>query len=201
MATTTDSFSTILDVIRSDTGFDPAEAAAAGFLARYSGHTRDAYRHDLRTFFQWADDVGLLVLSATRAHVELYRTELKGHGLAPATVDRRLCTVCRLLPVRPHRRPHQLQPRPVRPPPNRAPDRGARPRPGRARPVPVPAERIDPDHAALAVLLGLNGLRVSEACATNIKTSASTRSPHPAHHRQGQQAGSHPASPAGRTDH
>ena len=29
------------------------------------------------------------------------------------------------------------------------------------------AERFDRDHAALAVLLGLNGLRVSEACATN----------------------------------
>jgi integrase/recombinase XerD len=31
------------------------------------------------------------------------------------------------------------------------------------------AERFDRDHAALAVLLGLNGLRVSEACATNIE--------------------------------
>jgi integrase/recombinase XerD len=31
------------------------------------------------------------------------------------------------------------------------------------------AERCDHAHAALAVLLGLNGLRVSEACATNIE--------------------------------
>jgi integrase len=31
------------------------------------------------------------------------------------------------------------------------------------------AERYDYDHAALAVLLGLNGLRVSEACATSIE--------------------------------
>jgi hypothetical protein len=31
------------------------------------------------------------------------------------------------------------------------------------------AEQHDHDHAALAVLLGLNGLRVSEACATNIE--------------------------------
>jgi integrase/recombinase XerD len=30
-------------------------------------------------------------------------------------------------------------------------------------------ERFDRDHAALAVLLGLNGLRVSEACGTNIE--------------------------------
>jgi integrase len=31
------------------------------------------------------------------------------------------------------------------------------------------AERLDAAHAALAVLLGLNGLRVSEACATNVE--------------------------------
>ncbi len=31
------------------------------------------------------------------------------------------------------------------------------------------AERFDQDHAALAVLLGLNGLRVSEACGTNVE--------------------------------
>ena len=31
------------------------------------------------------------------------------------------------------------------------------------------AEHYDRDHAALAVLLGLNGLRVSEACATNVE--------------------------------
>jgi integrase/recombinase XerD len=31
------------------------------------------------------------------------------------------------------------------------------------------SERYDHNHAALAVLLGLNGLRVSEACATNIQ--------------------------------
>lgn len=37
------------------------------------------------------------------------------------------------------------------------------------------AERFDRDHAALAVLLGLNGLRVSEACATNIKDLALQR--------------------------
>jgi integrase/recombinase XerD len=31
------------------------------------------------------------------------------------------------------------------------------------------AEQYDRPHAALAVLLGLNGLRVSEACATNVE--------------------------------
>lgn len=43
---------------------DPAELAAAAFLARYQGRTLDAYRHDLRGFFAWARDVGLDVLAA-----------------------------------------------------------------------------------------------------------------------------------------
>ena len=34
--------------------FDEAQLAAAAFLARYSGRTLDAYRHDLRGFFQWS---------------------------------------------------------------------------------------------------------------------------------------------------
>lgn len=32
---------------------DDAQLAAVAFLARYSGRTLDAYRHDLRGFFQW----------------------------------------------------------------------------------------------------------------------------------------------------
>lgn len=38
------------------------------------------------------------------------------------------------------------------------------------------AEHYDRDHAALAVLLGLNGLRVSEACATNVEDLGFERS-------------------------
>jgi len=71
-----------------------AEIAAAAFLARYSGRTLDAYRHDLRTFFQWSEDVGLAVLDATRAHIELYRSTLEERHLGAATIDRRLSTVC-----------------------------------------------------------------------------------------------------------
>jgi hypothetical protein len=32
---------------------DELHLAAAGFLARYSGRTRDAYALDLRSFFYW----------------------------------------------------------------------------------------------------------------------------------------------------
>jgi hypothetical protein len=37
-----------------DVAFDGAQLAAVSFLARYSGRTLEAYRQDLRDFFQWA---------------------------------------------------------------------------------------------------------------------------------------------------
>lgn len=73
---------------------DEAEFAAVAFLARYSGRTLDAYRHDLRNLFQWAADHGLAVLEATRAHLEMYRSSMEERGLAASTIDRRLYTAC-----------------------------------------------------------------------------------------------------------
>jgi hypothetical protein len=46
---------------------DEAQLAAVSFLARYSGRTLDAYRHDLRNYFQWASDNDLAVLEG-RVH-------------------------------------------------------------------------------------------------------------------------------------
>ena len=69
---------------------DEAHVAAAAYLAPYSGRTLDAYRHDLRYFFQWANDVDLDILAATRPHIETYRRCLEERGLAASTVDQRL---------------------------------------------------------------------------------------------------------------
>ena len=150
-----------------DTG--EAEAAAAGFLARYSGRTLEAYRYDLRTFFQWANDRNLVVLAATRSHIELYRLGLEDRGLAPATVDRRLTTVCGFYRfahvdgrIRSNPAQHVRRPR-VHPSDARGMDRAEL---GRFL---FTAETVTPAHAALAVLLGLNGLRVSEACSADIE--------------------------------
>jgi site-specific recombinase XerD len=106
-------------VCSADPGDPLAEAhlAAAAFLARYQGRTLDAYRYHLRVFFQWALEVSLDVLVATRPQIVLYVRALEERGLAPATIDRRLSTVCGFCRFRPHRRPDRLQPRPVRPPP------------------------------------------------------------------------------------
>ena len=88
-------------------------------------------------------------------------------GLAASTIDRRLSTICGFyrfahIDGRITSNPAQYARRPkVYPREGRGLDRGEL---GRFL---FTAERYDPDHAALAALLGLNGLRVSEACATD----------------------------------
>jgi integrase/recombinase XerD len=152
-----------------DFAVDPAHLAAAAFLARYSGRTLDGYRHDLRGYFNWAVSVGLVVLEATRPHIELYRSWLEEQGLAASTIDRRLSTVCGFyrfahIDGRVASHPAQYVRRPpVHPSEGRGLDRSEL---GRFL---FEAERHDHDHAALAVLLGLNGLGVSEVCSANIQ--------------------------------
>ena len=101
---------------------DEAHLAAAAFLARYRARTLEAYRYDLRVFFQWAADHRLYV-HRPKAHKSHAR------GLDRSELGTFLFT----------------------------------------------AERYDHAHAALSVLLGLNGLRVSEACSTNIEDLAFDR--------------------------
>jgi integrase/recombinase XerD len=67
--------------------------ALAGFLAGYSGFTREAYALDLRQFAQWCDDQGLHLFAARRADIECFGRDLEARGRARATVSRRLSTV------------------------------------------------------------------------------------------------------------
>ena len=148
---------------------DEAQLAAVAFLARYRGRTLDSYRADLRQFFQWSDSVGVPPLKATRAHIELYRAWLDQRGLAASTVDRRLSMVCGFyrfahIDGRIGFNPAQYVRRPrVSATTQRGMDRGE------LAAFLYTAERISPTHAALAVRLGLNGLRVSEACGADVE--------------------------------
>ena len=159
LETTTTTITTFADRLC----FDEGELAAVAFLSRCSGRTLDAYRHDLRMFFQWAGDHDLAVLEARRPHIELYRASMEDRGLAASTVDRRLSTVCGL-----YRFPH-IDGRIA-----------ASPAQYVRRPKVQPAEGHGTDGAELgtflftaerfnhrprrpSVLLGLNGLRLSEA--------------------------------------
>ena len=174
-----DSDSKTLATIIEDPGFDEAQVAAAAFLARYNGRTLDAYRYDLRTFFQWAADADLTVLEAKRPHIERYRTAMEQKGLAQSTIDRRLSTVCGFyrfahIDGRVTANPAQYVRRPkVHPFEGRGLDRRE------LGTFLFTAERFDRSHAALAVLLGLNGLGASEACGTNIEDLAFTQGTEP----------------------
>ncbi len=66
--TTIDSTTTTIQLPDPEYLEDEAQLAAAAFLSRYSGRTLDAYRHDLRGYFQWAANIGLAVLDAARQH-------------------------------------------------------------------------------------------------------------------------------------
>jgi Phage integrase, N-terminal SAM-like domain len=172
---------------------DDAQLAAAAFLSRYSGRTLDAYRDDLRGFFQWAADNQVVVLEATRPHIELYRCWMDERGLAASTIDRRLSTVCGFyrfahIDGRIGSNPAQYVRRPrVHPPEARGLDRSElgvflfgrplRPRPRGARRV-ARAQRV----------AGQRGVRQQRR-----GPWPRTGSPHAAHPRQGRQAGHHPA--------
>jgi integrase len=69
------------------------QLALAGFLAGYSGLTRDAYTLDLRQYVAWCTEHRLAVFGARRADIECFARHLESLGRARATVARRLCTV------------------------------------------------------------------------------------------------------------
>jgi hypothetical protein len=67
--------------------------ALAGFLAGYSGLTRQAYELDLRQFASWCEQHKLALFGARRADIELFARDMEARGRARATITRRLCTV------------------------------------------------------------------------------------------------------------
>ncbi len=73
--------------------FDETKLAVAGFLARYSGPTRVSYACDLRQWFAWCHQNHLPPFAARRGHLELWARDMEAHGRAASTVARRLSTV------------------------------------------------------------------------------------------------------------
>jgi hypothetical protein len=74
--------------------FTEAERTAlVGFLAGYSGLTRDAYALDLRMFTAWCQQHGLHLFQARRADIEGFGRGMETKGRARATIARRLSTI------------------------------------------------------------------------------------------------------------
>src|SRR3954469_14279998 len=71
----------------------PEALALSGFLAGYSGLTRDAYALDLRQFAAWVTGVGMRLFETRRVHIEAFARELEARGRARATLARRLGTI------------------------------------------------------------------------------------------------------------
>jgi integrase/recombinase XerD len=69
--------------------FSNAERLAlAGFLAGYSGLTRQAYELDLRQFVSWCQQHQLGLFAARRADIEFFARDLEARGRARATITR-----------------------------------------------------------------------------------------------------------------
>jgi hypothetical protein len=98
MSTPTVETSTTAVAVPVEALFSDAERAAlVGFLAGYSGQTRDAYTLDLRQYTSWCATHGLHLFGARRADIECYGRDLEARGRARATVARRLCIMWNLI--------------------------------------------------------------------------------------------------------
>ena len=149
---------------------EPERLALAGFLAGYTGLTREAYALDLRQFASWCQQHHLRLFEARRADIECFARDLEARGRARATITRRLCTIAgfyryaveeELLDHSPA--VHVRRPRLDYESHATGLDRnelGA---------LLVAAGLGQPAEHALISLLALNGLRVSEATGANIE--------------------------------
>jgi integrase/recombinase XerD len=154
----------------------PEQLALAGFLASYSGLTRDAYMLDLRQFTTWCGEHGLRLFDARRADIECFARDLEAKGRARSTVSRRLATIAGLYkyaveedllvhsPAAHVRRPRlDYESHAIGLDRNEI---GA---------ILVAAGLGTPAEHALISLLALNGLRVSEAVGADIEDLSNQR--------------------------
>jgi integrase len=143
--------------------------ALAGFLAGYSGLTRQAYELDLRQYASWCSQHQVRLFAARR-DIECFARDLEARGRARATITRRLCTVAgfyryaveeELLDHSPAT--HVRRPRLDYEPHAAGLDRNE------LGSLLVVVGLGPPGEHALISLLALNGLRVSEATGADIE--------------------------------
>ena len=88
------SVSTAVEVVIAEESVERREMlAVAGFLAGYRGSTRVSYATDLRLFAAWCHEAKLNLFIVRRAHLELYGRWLEETGRMRSTVARRLSTL------------------------------------------------------------------------------------------------------------
>jgi integrase/recombinase XerD len=141
-----------------------SDDVAAAFLAGYAPATRRAYGADLRAWGSYLRAIGAEVGSTHRVHVDAFVRDAEASGAAPSTIARRLSALSGFYaymvdeglidrsPVA-----HVRRPRLTDESPRFGVDRGE------MRSFLKCAHESSPRDYALACLLALNGLRVSEA--------------------------------------
>jgi site-specific recombinase XerD len=80
-------------VVVEDPSVGAERMAVAAFLAGYVGSTRRGYATDLRMFAAWSRESSVSLLTARRAHLELFGRWMEESGLMRSTVGRRLSTL------------------------------------------------------------------------------------------------------------
>jgi integrase/recombinase XerD len=144
------------------------DSLIAGFLLGYGDRTRAAYLADLRDFHAWCARIGIGLLAAHRDHIEAYIRALEQAGRSRATVARRLATLAGIYryAVQEGALPHSPATHIRRPSVARDSQTLGLDREEAVRFLAAAEAASARDHA-LACLLTLNGLRVSEACAAD----------------------------------
>ena len=88
------SITTVVEVVIAEETVERREMlAVAGFLVGYGGSTRVSYATDLRLFAAWCHEAKLNLFIVRRAHLELYGRWLEETGRMRSTVARRLSTL------------------------------------------------------------------------------------------------------------
>ena len=128
-----------------------------------------AHRLDLCHWFAWLDPTGVDVLSAERAHIELYDRWCESQGKAAATIGRRLSSICGVCRYCTQERliDHNPAAHVRRPKQNYESTRLGLDR-NELGSLLVQTELSGGRDHALACLLALNGLRISEALGADI---------------------------------
>lgn len=162
-----------IDIEPGDLARRHAERLAGEFIAQYGRpRTQEAFSLDLRTFLSFIAQLPEVIdpLQIRRGHVDVWMRSMEARGLKPSTVNRRVGTIClfyRWLHAEEiiDRNPTANIKRP------KVPRESPREWMGRLE---LGAwldagEREGGYPYALACLLGLNALRISEACNANVE--------------------------------
>ena len=168
----TSSIEPVLFPVLIDRETDPLTKAVAAYLARYRGQTRVHSESDLRAYLVWCRERGLEPLAASRAQIELYVRWMQEIRLfRPSTVSRRVsvmagfyrtCVIDQVMPQSPAdyvRRPNV---------PPESPTLGLSHLQFEAM-LSAARDSANVSDFALIAMLGLLGLRIFEACGTDIE--------------------------------